>query len=293
MYERIENCPVCNHTKLDNLLIATDHVVSGESFALVKCAKCSFVLTNPRPNTESIPKYYQTSNYISHKKGVQSVLDIIYRTVQVITIRSKTKMIEKYIQSGNILDFGCGVGQFLSAMQNKGFIADGIEINQVAREIASRKINKPLKSSIEDIKGKKIYDVITAWHVLEHVDDINQTLQNLRKKLKKEGYLFVAMPNHKSYDSQYYKEHWAGLDVPRHLSHFSSEVFKQAAKKNKLEVIKLIPMKWDAYYVSYLSEVYKKNKMPFIKGLKTGFKSNQLAKKNNQYSSLIYILKRC
>ena len=110
--------------------------------------------------------------------------------------------------------------------------------------------------------------------------------------LDRNGILILALPNYKSLDSQHYGEHWAGLDVPRHLYHFSQKSVHQLAKSFGLNIVATHPMTFDSYYVSLLSEQYKSGSKNYLKAFANGYKSNASAKKTNEYSSLIYILSK-
>ena len=143
---------------------------------------------------------------------------------------------------------------------------------------------------MSEIKNKK-FDVITMWHVLEHVENLQEYIQQIKELLKENGTLIIAVPNYKSYDAYYFKEFWAAYDVPRHLWHFSQKSITKLFSMENIRLVKTIPMKFDSYYVSLLSEKYKKGKMNPIKAFWIGFISNRKAKRTNMYSSLIYVLK--
>lgn len=288
MYEKLEVCPSCNNSNFNNHIICTDHTVSGESFALVQCSTCSLVFTNPRPDENSIGKYYESDQYISHTNKANSFINVVYKLVRSYTLHNKTKLLKKYSATTSIFDYGCGTGDFLLACKRKGWKTIAYEPDQDARKLCKEK-GLSLTENLESIDK---VDVITAWHVIEHVSQLNDTIKALRKKLNKKGTLIIAVPNIESYDASYYKEHWAAYDVPRHLYHFSQQSFGKLIANNKLKLIDTLPMKFDSYYVSMLSEKYKTGKSGIIKGLKTGFKSNNEAKKSGEYSSLIYVLKK-
>lgn len=293
MYEKLEVCPSCKFTEFKNELIVTDYLVTQESFALVKCKKCQLLFTNPRPELNNLSKYYQSEDYISHKNKGTNLTNIIYKMVRKYTLIKKAKLIRQYQNEGSLLDFGCGTGDFLSKCKSLGWEVNGIEIDEGARSIAAKKISKDnVFTSIDDIKKNKKYDVITAWHVLEHVYDLKQTIKSLKKKLNKEGTLIIAVPNYLSYDSTYYKEFWAGYDVPRHLYHFSKQSFSYLMSKARLSLIDIRPMRFDAYYVSLLSEKYKSGSSSFMKAFIKGYQSNSKAEKTGNFSSLIYVLKK-
>ena len=189
-----------------------------------------------------------------------------------------------------ILDFGCGTGNFLHVCKKNGWQLTGVEPNQKANEIASNLIGHNIHADLSAIEKNTEFHIITLWHVLEHIHDLNETLDQLRNLLKKKGYLIIALPNHKSWEAEHYGEHWAGYDVPRHLYHFDADTLKTLAGNHKFKVRQVLPQKIDAYYVSLLSEKYINNANKPFMAMKNGNMSNRNATKSNQYSSLIYIL---
>ncbi|WP_349566191.1 class I SAM-dependent methyltransferase [Ekhidna sp. MALMAid0563] len=248
------------------------------------------VFTNPRPEQSSLPDYYQSDQYISHTDKGNSLINFIYKLVRKYTITRKIKLIDKLNRgSGSLLDYGCGTGDFIKAANKKGWHAYGYEPDKDAKNIASAKNPDKILDKIENHNGP--FDIITAWHVIEHVSELNKTIKNLKKILAPDGHLIIALPNHKSYDAAYYKEFWAGYDVPRHLYHFDQESIKSFASKFKLRLIHTLPMKFDSFYVSMLSEKYRGN-ANLLNAIKIGLKSNNKARDTNDYSSLIYIFKK-
>jgi hypothetical protein len=99
------------------------------------------------------------------------------------------------------------------------------------------------------------------------------------------------VPNFKSYDANYYGKFWAAFDVPRHLWHFSKTAIEKLFANEKLQLVKVLPMKFDSFYVSLLSEKYKNGTMNFFNAFWIGWKSNRYGKRNSEYSSHIYIIK--
>jgi 2-polyprenyl-3-methyl-5-hydroxy-6-metoxy-1,4-benzoquinol methylase len=219
--------------------------------------------------------------------------------VRNYTLKKKLSLINSFqTEEKNILDIGAGTGDFLKICSDNGWKVTGIEPNESARGIASEKSVKNGGRFFETVQGLKKeepaflgFDVITMWHVLEHVPNLDETIFNLKKFLKPEGVILVAVPNFKSFDAGYYKEHWAAYDVPRHLWHFSQTAIRRLFFFQGMEVVKTIPMKFDSFYVSLLSEQHKNSKMNFLNAFWVGLRSNWKAKKTNEYSSLIYIIK--
>lgn len=289
MFEKLDNCPSCGHTQFQNHLIATDHLVSSESFALVKCEKCQLVFTNPRPDESNISKYYHSEQYYSHHQSL-SPIGIAYSLAKHFTLRWKVNLISKYsYEPARLLDYGCGTGDFIKKAQDKAWQITGVEKDPDALHQAQNKTNTTIYRDHLSLEGS--FEIITLWHVMEHIHDLKTTFGTITRRLTKDGHLLIALPNILSEDSEKYGEHWAGLDVPRHLYHFTKYSFNQFIKPYKLKLVEILPMKLDAYYVSLLSEKYKA-KGNYLKAFNQARLSNKMAQESGEYSSLIYVLKR-
>lgn len=293
MFERLDKCPLCNSEDLKNEILCKDHTVSQQDFAIAKCTRCDFMFTSPRPTAKSLPDYYKSEDYISHKNKSNNPVNFIYKIARHFTIKSKIKLINKYGKKGAILDIGCGTGHFLNACKQDGWGIYGVEPDNSAKEIAREKTNTVIKQDVNELTDKK-FDVITLWHVLEHISNLNEFITSISERLTKNGVIIVAVPNHRSYDAQHYKQFWAAYDLPRHLYHFEQKTMKALMKNHKLKITAIIPMKLDAYYVSLLSESNQNIGIKkYLNSILTGWKSNKYAKNNaKNYSSLIYIISR-
>ncbi len=275
-----------NNTK--PYLTTKDYSVSKEVFELEKNEEFDMLVTIPVP--KNLSSYYESENYISHTDGKKGVFEKVYQLVKNYTLKKKLKLINSFnSEEKTILDIGAGTGDFLATCKNDNWQVLGIEPNKKAREIAASK-NITLQENISVVKNKK-FDVITLWHVLEHVENLEEYIQQLKALLKENGTLIIAVPNYKSYDANHYKKYWAAFDVPRHLWHFSQTSISKLFSKENISIVKTLPMKFDSYYVSLLSERYKNGKMNPFKAFWIGFTSNRKAKKTNEYSSHIYVLK--
>lgn len=271
-------------------LTVKDFSVSKETFGLYHDEKYDMLITIPKPTIENLPSYYESEDYISHSDKKSGMFSIIYQFVRSFTLKNKLKIIEQFQPNkGSLLDIGAGTGHFLDLAQKNNWKVKGIEPNDGAKKIASQKGI----SFIENVQSleSNSFDVITMWHVLEHVYDLEEQIEQLKRVLKKDGTLIIAVPNFHSYDAKYYKQFWAAFDVPRHLWHFSKKSIKKLFQDKNMEVVEMLPMKWDAFYVSLLSEKNKKGYMNFFKGFFVGLRSNYKAKKQFEYSSIIYIIK--
>ncbi|WP_159949662.1 class I SAM-dependent methyltransferase [Polaribacter septentrionalilitoris] len=277
------------HKRLKPFLNCKDFTVSGESYEVMFNEEYDMMVTSPIP--VDLENYYKSEDYISHTDSKKSIFDKVYQMVKNITLKKKLSLINSFkTDSKNILDVGAGTGDFLKFCSNKGWNISGVEPNINAINKAAEK-GVFLNEDIDQIE-KGNFDVITLWHVLEHVEHLSDYITKLKKLLSKNGRLVIAVPNYKSYDAKYYKEFWAAFDVPRHLWHFSQSSIHKIFSEENMIVEKTIPMKFDAYYVSLLSEKYKKGKMKPLNSFYRGLLSNIKARKTSEYSSLIYVLKK-
>jgi 2-polyprenyl-3-methyl-5-hydroxy-6-metoxy-1,4-benzoquinol methylase len=277
------------YQNLQPFLNCKDYTVSGEEYQVMTNEAYDMLVTHPVP--ENLEDYYKSENYISHTDSKKKLIDKVYQAVKNITLNRKLKLINSFkIGSKNILDFGAGTGDFLKVCKNNAWNISGIEPSLEARNIAQKK-GVILKENVSEFKNIK-FDVITLWHVLEHVENLSEYISILYGLLSDDGKLIIAVPNFKSDDAKFYKKHWAAFDVPRHLWHFSQTSISKLFSEVNMVVEKTIPMKFDAYYVALLSEKYKTGKMNPIKAFYRGILSNYRAKRTNEYSSLIYVLKK-
>ena len=266
-----------------------DYLVTNEEFTLIFNPEKEMLLTDPQPEANELSKYYESDDYISHTDNKKGIVSFLYQTVKKRALQNKLNLITSLKKDAyNILDIGAGTGDFLKYIQSKNRTVFGIEPNKKARELASTKgIN--LKESMEDLKGKT-FDIITMWHVLEHIPNLEETIQKIEALLNPNGFLIIAVPNYNSFDAAYYKNHWAAFDAPRHLWHFSRNAMKKIFS-DKLLLQETKPMIFDSFYVSLLSEKNKTGKQNLIKAFFIGLQSNISALKSKEYSSLIYCYK--
>lgn len=270
-----------------------DHSISGEEFQLIVNNEYGYLETTPQPLVEKLPEYYKSENYISHTNAKRNLFEKTYHVIRNMALKRKLKLINSFSsEEKNLLDIGCGTGAFLKTAKDDGWEVFGIEPNEKARDIA----NKSCEGSVFNIEKLEVFkaqsfDVITLWHVLEHLPNLHAQVLILKTLLKPNGTLVIAVPNYKSYDAKYYKNFWAAYDVPRHLWHFSRESILRLFKTVEMKVVNTLPMVFDAFYVSLLSEKYKNSLLKIIPAFFIGWLSNSKAKRSGEFSSLIYVIK--
>jgi 2-polyprenyl-3-methyl-5-hydroxy-6-metoxy-1,4-benzoquinol methylase len=271
-------------------LTVKDHSVSKETFDLYRDEALDMLITFPQPDENSLPSYYESDDYISHTDGKRSLFEKAYHFIKNIALKNKLNLINGLNSGkGNLLDIGAGTGDFLTVAKNNGWNTKGVEPSEKAKAIAMKK-GVSFAESTKDLESHS-FDVITMWHVLEHVPNLEDQIRELKRLVKPNGTIIIAVPNFNSYDAKYYGAFWAAYDVPRHLWHFSKTSIKLLFEKEAMKLEKVLPMKFDAFYVSLLSEKYKNGKMNFIKAFFVGLQSNLKAAGNLEFSSHIYVIK--
>ena len=286
-------CPWCESEKAQINLWLKDEFLTKEDFHICECLNCGLLYTMPRPDKEKIGAYYKSEAYYSHQENKKGFIPKVYERVKSINLKNKYRLATSGMQPGKLLDIGCGVGDFLHTAEMHGWECIGVEPSEDAKAIAQKRMKGKIITS-EELEGfpDGAFDVITMWHVLEHVDDLKWQVAQLQRLVKPFGRVVIAVPNYKSYDGQYYKEHWAAYDVPRHLNHFNRITLSKIFKTSGLELVMMDKLKWDAYYISYLSEQYRHHSLPLVHGLYRGFISNCKASRSGEWSSLVYVFER-
>lgn len=290
-HKNIKECPICNHNQFSEFLKTKDYMITKEEFIIVKCNNCDFCFTNPIPSIDEIGRYYKSEEYVSHSSSKKGIINSIYNLVRNYTLGKKVKLIKSVSNGKQLLDVGAGTGHFLNRCSENSFVVEGLEPDEDARAFAKSSFDIKLRP-LEDLNNirENSKDIITMWHVLEHVYNLNADFSTLVKVLKSDGKLIIAVPNRNSFDAQFYKNQWAAYDLPRHLYHFTKKDISSFADKHGMRLEKVLPMKFDSFYVSMLSEKYKGGSI--FKAMLVGLKSNLKAKSGGGYSSQIYILSK-
>ena len=296
-HKKFSACPICNKEDIAALLHTKDYSLTGEDFQIIQCANCSLEYTDPAPSKQDIVPYYNFPSYISHTDTKEGIVNQIYHKVRNHTLTQKTNWVQSLFtgHKGQLLEVGAGTGAFAHSMFKKGWKVTALEPDAASRQKAldNYDINLLPIEALYQLEPAK-YEVITLWHVLEHVHDLHAYMKTFHSLLKPNGRLIIAVPNYTSYDAGFYKNYWAAYDVPRHLYHFSPLSMHYLAKKHKMTIVQKLPMWFDSFYVSLLSEKYKQSGMiGMMRAFFVGCISNIIALRNaDRGSSLIYEIKK-
>ena len=292
----VPNCPVCDTKIFTSFLTCNDFFVSGEEFQIKECSSCGFKITENIEDEDNIGRYYQSENYISHSNTTKGLVNSVYHNVRKYMLGRKRRLVEKTTQtkSGQLLDVGTGTGFFLNEMKENGWQVTGTEKSEDARSFAKTEFNLDNlpTDKLFELKDKS-FDAITLWHVMEHIHQLKYNFETFNRLLKNDGKLIIAVPNHDSYDAKHYKEFWAAYDVPRHIWHFAPKQMELLGKKHNFKLASLHTMPFDSFYVSMLSEKYKKSKLALFGGILYG-KISWLKSIFNagKCSSVIYVFEK-
>lgn len=290
------HCPACGSESVYPVLSAKDYTVSGELFEIWHCDECTLRFTQHIPSADMIGAYYQSANYVSHSDTAKGLINRLYHLVRIHTLQTKRKLLQRITgkQKATLLDIGAGTGAFVYTMKQAGWEVTGLEPDEDARKVAFDKHSVQLVPPDQLFQWKESsFDVITLWHVLEHVHDLHGYLTQFHSILKPGGSLVIAVPNYTSYDAKLYKEYWAAYDVPRHLCHFSPKSMELLGEAKGFRLADSKPMWFDSFYVSMLSEKYRHESGNLIGAVWNGLLSNiKTIFSKKRGSSMIYIFSK-
>ena len=291
-----KECPLCQSKAIGKRFTCKDHFATGELFDIFHCKECGFVFTQGAPDEKEIAKYYESPAYISHSDTKKGIVNTLYHIVRDIMMRRKTSLIKQLtlLQNGRIVDYGAGIGTFANAMQRKGWEVTAIEKSEAARELAKEKYNLDIhpEEYLSQIESNST-DVVTMWHVLEHIQDPGKLLDEIHRILDETGIAVIACPNCSSYDADNYKENWAAYDTPRHLWHFTPSTIMKLGEKHGFILERQYPMPFDGFYISMLSEGYKGSRLKTLRGIWNGFLGLcATMDKCSASSSIIYVFRK-
>jgi len=225
-------CKICGSDKLLPLFEAQDRLSSpAKEFPVARCPSCEVWSTLPDMSESEIGEYYPVDYW-----GTEPTQEWVMRSQT-----AKLDLLKAFgLHSGRILDVGCGSGFFLRALEPDKWNRYGVEtgteaVNAARKHLSSDRIYEGQISSLAPTVG--LFDVITLWSCLEHMNEPVRELAAVRNHLKPNGAIIIQVPNAGSYQARFFKNDWFALDVPRHRHHFCLPALRSILAPYDLEII--------------------------------------------------------
>jgi len=272
-------CIICKSNRNNLYNKVNDRFQVSKTYTIVKC-ECGFVFLNPRPSINEISKNYNlNTKYLPHNSDKKTIFNILYRFAQRITFLLKKRLIKTYTDKNknNLLDIGSGDGRFLN------YLATKTNLNIYSNDPY---FDSGFSSSTDSSDN---FDIITLWHSLEHIHNIDETFDIIKDKLDLNGILIVAVPNIDAYEKKFFKNNWVAYDAPRHLYHFSPATIAKLFSNYEFNIIKKHTMYQDTLF-NIASSLKPFNFLKFISFSIVSIFNIFFNQTNS--SSIIYICKR-
>ncbi len=228
-------CDLCGSAEALPLYTLRDtfHHISGE-FVLRRCTNCGLMYLSPRPTPAGILTYYP-EGYTNYRPAVEDERLGVMRWMRRRKLTKRRRLIEKHssMTPGRLLDVGCSTGLFLHEMDLAGWDVVGVE--PVAHAVAYARQRFGLRvfegMFLSELPFSGRFDVITLWDVLEHTFSPLAVLQKAASILRPGGVIALSVPNWHSLIRWIFKQHWQGLDPPRHLYVFTRKTLTAMLSK--------------------------------------------------------------
>lgn len=228
-------CIICKSSKKYQSLFK-DLERKNSLYNLLICPQCRLGKTDPFPEERKMKELYSSIMYRDHESRF---IPLGEKGIWLFR-RFRRKRIERIVRKGRILDIGCGRGLFLSIMKESGWETFGLELNEETAWYARNALGLNIKtdSLVDAHFDDRFFDVITLWHVLEHLPDPVLTIEECRRILKPGGLLVIAIPNFDSLQARISGRYWFHLDIPYHLYHFNNKNLDLFLRKFSFKIIK-------------------------------------------------------
>ena len=233
------NCIICNSNNQFQLIeTVPDRFNVKEYYDILKC-DCGMIMLNPRPDKLEISQHYSSLDYQPHHKK-KNLFNFIYKIGQLFNNRSKKIIITKYFNSGALLDFGGGDGQFSNFIKNNKW--DSVYYEPYLEKKEDAHLN-----NIESLNNKK-FNVITMFHSIEHIHDVHKSLEKIYNLLYEKGILVLSFPNYNAYDRRFLNNRWIAYDAPRHLYHFEINSINNLLEQKGFKILENKAVYLDTFY---------------------------------------------
>jgi SAM-dependent methyltransferase len=226
------------------------------NFQMVRCARCGLLRLDPRPDKETIGRYYpdEYKPFTDTSTSPALLRNGLHAWSVEYGLRRRVRAVARFQPDGRLLDVGCASGLFLDAARRLGeWQVQGVEPNSGAaafgRQQRGLDIRQGAFAEVDFRDGS--FDVITMWDVLEHLPHPTAAVQKAARLLRTGGVLVVRIPHLESLGARVFGRYWAGLDAPRHLHVFPRDVLTDMMRQANL-----LPIEWQcwgSYHIFALS----------------------------------------
>lgn len=276
----VEHCPLCRNSRRAPLRRLSDP--SGRlagTFELLRCLDCELVYVSPRPSDEALAALYDEDFYFSTGWAYVALASFVIESIQ----GRRRRRVERHVPRGRLLDVGSGDGSFVHHMARQGWDATGIDFSPAALEFARRVHSggRFVQGSLEDndfAPGR--LDLITLWQVLEHIGEPRPLLRRCHELLRPGGVLVAAVPNIEGLSSRLTGSRWWGLDVPRHLVHYTPGTLRASLEAAGFRVIHIRhhSLQYDPYALLHSSLDWVFTRRHFLSDLAKRHHSNDMSR---------------
>src|SRR5262245_43177127 len=232
------SCPVCLNAVTKPVLTGTDWLFESttKSFTLHSCPSCRCLFLNPLPDDYEIagfyPAQYWWNSSRSERNRLLKKLESIYRK---FALHDHVGFIVRAGQNRSgleLLDVGCGSGTLLGLLKQRGFRPLGIDFSAEAARVAETENGvRVVVGSLDNARfPNQSFDIVTLFHVMEHVTNPRSVLAETFRILKPKGSLILQVPNIDSWQFKAFGARWYGLDIPRHVIDYSKDAMLMLLK---------------------------------------------------------------
>jgi len=221
------NCIACDSADLAPLYstVSPDGLLAKE-YEILRCSACGMGYTRPVPTREELAILY-SGDYHAPERATR--FGRCAEFLRRLFLAHRFKLIAQEVKGGALLDYGCGNGEFVEYARGEAVDAVGIEPNYPAS-------SRFVKNSTNELPPDARYDLITLWHVLEHIERPEEELRALAGRLADNGRIFISVPNFRSWEARFGKRMWFHLDAPRHICHYTPRSLELVMRKSGLRL---------------------------------------------------------
>lgn len=222
----------CNLCKEDN----TSLLYTKNTMKIVQCLNCGLIYVNPQPSEGDLKKIYKNGYF----NGSDRINFLTEKELYVPRFQERLRQINTFKTKGQLLDIGCAVGYFLETAKEEGWQSFGVEISSFASKYARDSGFDVFTGTLEEAKyPAQYFDVVTLWHVLEHMEDPSSCFQEIHRILKKSGLVAIEVPNIGSRRYKKLRENWGQLKPHEHLYYFTPDVLRKMVERAGFKIVKI------------------------------------------------------